>query len=492
MPWKFYQRHTNFEPDPSGDKTYITSITIEENTSLKRSLSNTSLSDESYTLSVQNDGSVLVNIIDPIGGVRALTTLTQLFYVHSVAGAGVYTPFAPVSIADSPSFEHRGLNLDISRNYIAPSDVIRTIDAMSVVKLNRLHLHAADAQSWPLEIPALPSLAAQGSYYNGLIYSVADLQNVQTYGAYRGIEVYVEIDTPGHTDAISWAYPDLITASNELDWSTYSAEPPSGQLELNSSAVTNFVTTLFNDLLPRVKPFDTYFHTGGDEINVNCYLVDPTVGSNVTAVIQPLLQDFVTQAHSIVRANGLSPIVWEELIVDWNLTLPTNDTIVQTWRSSAAIEEITSRGYKTLFGEYNYWYLDCGFGQWLDPIAGDPNTQIVPPYTDYCSPLKNWREIYSYDPLVNITDPAQRSLVIGGEVHMWGEQNDGDSLDNKVWPRAAAAAEVMWSGFVGPAGVNESVTRRLADVRERLVTMGVQPQPVQMTWCLQNLGRCEL
>ena len=153
--------------------------------------------------------------------------------------------------------------------------------------------------------------------------------------------------------------------------------------------------------------------------------------------------------------------------------------------------ELLAAGHKALFGSYDYWYLDCGYGQWVDPNKTNAATPIAPPYTDYCSPLKNWREVYSYNPTENYTD-AQKQLIVGGEVHMFGELTDPVNLDGKVWPRAAAAAEVMWSGPVGPAGVDESVTRRLAEMRERLVLRGVQANMVQMTFCLQNPGDCSL
>jgi len=103
--------------------------------------------------------------------------------------------------------------------------------------------------------------------------------------------------------------------------------------------------------------------------------------------------------------------------------------------------------------------------------------------------MKNWRHIYAYNPLANISSDVQH-LIVGGEVHLWGELNDGTSLDGKLWPRAAAAAEVMWTG--GDLVVEESVTMRLAELRERLVTLGIGSSMVQMTWCLQNLGDCQL
>ena len=66
----------------------------------------------------------------PEGALRAFDTLIQLFYAHSKSHGDIYTTLAPVAIRDAPAFEHRGVMLDISRNWISPQDVIRTIDAM--------------------------------------------------------------------------------------------------------------------------------------------------------------------------------------------------------------------------------------------------------------------------------------------------------------------------------------------------------------------------
>ena len=73
-------------------------------------------------------------------------------------------------------------------------------------------------------------------------------------------------------------------------------------------------------------------------------------------------------------------------------------------------------------------------------------------------------------------------------MHLWGELTDGISLDGTLWPRAAAAAEVMWRG--GGREVGEEVTRRLAEMREGLLGREVRAGMVQMTWCLMNKGGC--
>ncbi|KAK9114431.1 hypothetical protein Syun_021228 [Stephania yunnanensis] len=46
------------------------------------------------------------------------------------------------------------------------------------------------------------------------------------------------------------------------------------------------------------------------------------------------------------------------------------------------------------------------------------------------------------EPLANITNSKQHKLVIGGEVCLWGEHIDGSDIEQTIWPRAAAAADV--------------------------------------------------
>ncbi|MCJ1309351.1 N-acetyl-glucosamine-6-phosphate deacetylase [Agyrium rufum] len=490
VPWKFYPKNAKFEPSASDKKTMVLQLTVAINPSKGQAAA---ASDESYTLKLTASGAATITANSTLGGLRGMQSFVQLFYKHSQS-PDLYTPIAPVSISDYPAYSHRGLNLDISRNYIPTSLVMSVIDSMAFNKLSHLHLHAADAQSWPLQIPALPELANNGAYQADLSWSPSDLSTVQSYGMMRGIEVYIELDTPGHTSAIGLSYPELITAFNEQPWDNYSAEPPSGQLKLNNPAVTTFITKLFNDLLPRTAPYSKLFHTGGDELNANCYGLDPGIKSIDPTIIAPYLQAFLDHEQKLVLAKGLTPVIWESLVLPpWNLTADKS-TIVQSWETQDSFETVVKMNrYPVLFGETDHWYLDCGFGQWLDPAnPASPSDPIAPPYKDYCDPQKSWREVYSYNPVQNLT-AAQKKLVIGGEVHLWGELMGPENAPGRIWPRSSAAAEIMWSGMKGTAGVTEAVTRRLAEMRERLVARGVEGVwLVQMTWCLQNPGDCSL
>lgn len=495
-PWRLHPRNelAKFEPDPQAPKVFISEVTITQTGSEEedKPKSSTSQIDESYSISISPEGVTKISAPTTFGILHALESFSQLFYEHST-DAGIYTNLAPVTIEDSPKFSHRGLNLDVSRNWIPMEVILKTIDAISMNKFNRLHIHMTDSQSWPLEIPSMPDLALKGAYKVGLSYSPSNLTEIQAYGLRRGVEVIIEIDMPGHTTSIGYTYPDLITGFNAKPWPTYCAQPPCGSLKLNSPAVTKFVENLMADVLPRTSPFSRFFHTGGDEVNRQVYFLDETVKSNEASVLKPLLQKFIDHVHSQLRTAGITPITWEEMAVEWDLNLGS-DVIVQSWLSDASVAKITSKGLRVITGNYNSWYLDCGIGQWLNFENGN-SFQGQYPFNDYCSPVKNWRLIYSYDPLAGVPQGEQH-LVIGGEVHLWTEQVDEVNLGNMLWPRASAAGEVLWSGRQDAAGVNRSqiiAAPRLAEWRERMVKRGISARPITMLYCTQlNATECSL
>ena len=130
------------------------------------------------------------------------------------------------------------------------------------------------------------------------------------------------------------------------------------------------------------------------------------------------------------------------------------------------------------------WDLSCGYGNWQDPDLSNPESTIKPPFLDWPSTYNNWRQVYSYDPLAGIPK-EQRHLLLGGEVHLWGQLTDSVTSDAMLWPRAAATAEILWKGT---GKVSEGTTRRLAEMRERLLGRNISAGMVQMEWSLSNQG----
>lgn len=366
VPWKLYARNSFNTSEPSADasKTLVSCLEITQtgtdNSSTWKPLAGEV--DESYSLSLTSDGLAKLEAVSAVGVLRGLETFVQLFHEHSKGG--IFTSLAPVDIQDAPKFPHRGILLDVARTFYPVDTIYRIIDGMSYSKLNRLHLHITDSQAWPLEVPALPELVETGAYAPWAVYSTEDLENIQVYAIQRGVEVIVEIDTPGHIGIVALSHPDLITGWGSAPWPTYCAEPPCGQFRLNESKVDDFLDTLMGDLLPRVSPYSAYFHTGGDEVNMQEYLLDPTVGTNDTAVLGPLLQSFTDKNLARVRDAGLVPFVWEEIVNSYNVSIK-EDVVVQSWLGNGAIKNLTGQGFKVIDSDYNYWVSLGTLTGWL-------------------------------------------------------------------------------------------------------------------------------
>ena len=61
--------------------------------------------------------------------------------------------------------------LDTARHFLPVKDILRTIDAMKLTKLNILHLHLTDSESFPFFSKSYPNITKNGAYSDKEIYS---------------------------------------------------------------------------------------------------------------------------------------------------------------------------------------------------------------------------------------------------------------------------------------------------------------------------------
>ncbi|KAF7316026.1 Beta-hexosaminidase [Mycena indigotica] len=440
--------------------------------------------DEGYTLSVPADGSpAVLKANSTLGLFRGLQTFGQIWFDFS---GTTYTLEAPIQISDKPAYPYRGFMLDTARNFYPVADIKRTLDAMSWVKINTLHWHVVDSQSFPLQIPGFEKLSKNGAYNPSAVYTPKDVKDIVSYAAARGIDVIPEIDTPGHTSVISKSFPEHIACAEAKPWASFANEPPAGQLRLASAATTKFTASLLKaaaGLFP-----GQFFSTGGDEINANCYTQDKQTQSDLSAsgkTFAQALDSFTQASHAALRSAGKSAVVWEvltplhtEMVLDNPVTL-ANDTVVMVWISSEHVQAVAQSGHRLVHAASDYFYLDCGHGGWVGAF---------PTGNSWCDPFKTWQHAYVFDPVANLT-AAQASLVLGGQSLLWSEQSSPANLDATVWPRAASTAELFWSG---PGGDVQKALSRLHEVVYRFRQRGVAANSLQPEWCVLRPGDCDL
>jgi len=113
---------------------------------------------ESYTLDISaKPPSAAITAKTIYGALRALETLSQLvtfnFDTRSYEIRG-----ADWSIKDTPRFPHRGVMIDTSRHFETIRTIKRVVDSLAYSKLNVLHWHVSDSQSFPMEFKTRPKV----------------------------------------------------------------------------------------------------------------------------------------------------------------------------------------------------------------------------------------------------------------------------------------------------------------------------------------------
>ena len=116
------------------------------------------------------------------------------------------------------------------------------------------------------------------------------------------------------------------------------------------------------------------------------------------------------------------------------------------------------------------WYLDR-----VAKICPDQAGGVDPKVPGASYFWQTWDVYHNHDPYANLsaTLMSNRSLMLGGEVNMWGEGIDDTNFDVHVFPSTSAAAEQMWS--MGPM---DGVAARLATHRCNLVQAGIRAAPI--------------
>ena len=452
--------------------------------------------DESYNLTVtQTDKTLLeVTIIaKSYFGVRhALETLSQLIVFDDLRNQ-IQIPNEMV-IVDGPVYPYRGVLLDTSRNFIDKATILRTIDGMSMSKLNTLHWHIIDSQSFPYVSKTWPEFSKFGSYSADKIYNQEDVKEIVEYGLIRGVRVLPEFDAPAHVgEGWQWIGNDTVVCFKAEFWRNYCVEPPCGQLNPINEKVYEILEGIYKDMIRDFQP--DLFHMGGDEVNINCWNSSASIRNWMQTVknwdlsessfymLWDYFQKKAMDKLEIANDGKEIPIIlWTSgLTNEQNMKyLDPKKYIIQVWttKDDLSIGRLLRNNFKLIISNYDALYLDCGFSAWI----GEGN--------NWCSPYKGWQIVYDNSPLKMIKLQHlenKKHLILGGETALWTEQADSATTDTKIWPRSAAFAERLWAE---PNSTWIHAEYRMLRHRERFVKRGISAETLQPEWCLRNQGHC--
>lgn len=274
---------------------------------------------------------------------------------------------------------------------------------------------------------------------------------------------------------------------------------------------------IYSDMVEQFQP--DVFHMGGDEVSLSCWnstanivnwMVSEKNWSRTEEDFVKLWDIFQSKALERVykNTNAKIPIImWTSTLTKKDYVekyLPKETYVIQIWTlgNDQQIQDLLERDYRLILSNYDALYFDCGFAGWVT----DGN--------NWCSPYIGWQKVYDnslasiggkfndnhvlhqvveegdtpFSPLV-LFSGDRKGQFLGAEATLWTEQADGTSVEGRLWPRAAALAETLWSE--PGTGWREAEPRMLVQ-RERLVAQGIAADALEPQWCLQNEENCPL
>lgn len=387
-----------------------------------------------------------------------------------------------LTITDQPRFGYRGLLVDVARFFSPKENLLRIIDCMAMLKLNKLHLHLVDDNGWRIEIKKYPLLTEIGSCrvdrpgktfperrnprqgeptVEKGFYTQNEIREIVRYAQERHIEVIPEIEMPAHSNAALAAYPLL---SCPVVDKFIGVLPGLGgnHADVIFCAGNDSVFTFLQDILDEVLELfpSKYIHLGGDEARKThweeCPLCQTRMKAESLENTEELQGYFMARVARYVQNKGREVIGWDELT---NARIPEGSIILGWQGYGQAALKAAELGHRFIMTPARILYLIRYQGpQWFEPITYFGNNTL--------------KDVYDYEPVQKDWTPQAASLLMGVQACMWTEFcNSPADVDYLLFPRLSALAEVAWTK---PARKNwASYLKAMDHFNEHLAAKGI-------------------
>lgn len=416
-------------------------------------------SEEGYKIRV-TDRNISIEACSATGLFYALQSLNQLCERNSGR-----IPLC--HITDYPRFQYRGLMIDVSRNFRSKEFVKKQIDAMSRLKLNRLHLHLTDCAGWRIQIDRYPRLTEFAAWRKGEtwtqwdgryceqdepqatggFYTKDDLRDIIDYAAERFITVIPEIEMPGHSGEVLAAYPELSCTGMPYVHHEFC---------IGNEATFEFVENVLDEVVD-IFPSE-YINIGGDEASKEVWQMCPRCRKRMKdedlVSVDELQSYMINRVGTYLKSKGRKLIGWDEIAADGI----TADAMVLSWRGLEPGIKAAENGHEVVMAPGRFCYFD-GY-------QDAPFTQ--PRAIGGYLPLSL---AYSFDPAPDTLSISAERNIKGVEATLFTEYIANDShAEYMLYPRVLALAEVAWT----PQSMRqyEDFHRRASVVNEQLKSVG--------------------
>ena len=409
-----------------------------------------------YRITFDSDGTAQVESQDEAGAVYAQATLAKL--PKETKG---------IVIEDWPVLGLRGFMLDVVRDFRTKDEVFKVLDIMASYKLNLLHFHLGDDESWCLEIPKLPELTAFSGHHelpdwdlkeskalkptanghigNTTFYTEEEYKEILQYAAERQIAVVPEFDAPGHSRAAIKAMQayekrtgdDTYRLQDPADTSHYwtAQDFTDNVLDPDLPGVYKFYGVVFDEVIRMHREAGVPLpgiHIGGDEVPDGAW-----AGRDRKKVKDTFTRGMV----QLARERDLKLAGWQEMVE--NIEPETLEALkkqllfVNAWSTLNERADLPARlanaGIPVLLSNVQHAYVDLAY-------SDDPN-DIGLNWGGYVDERKGYAlPVYSYPGL------QKPENIVGAEALLWSENIR--SLDNATYqmlPKALGVWERAWN-----------------------------------------------
>ena len=396
-----------------------------------------------YRITIGEDGNPKVEADDEDGAFYAQVTLDKL-----------PRPLKPMTIEDWPDIPYRGFMLDVVRDFRTLDEVIESIDLMASWKLNTLHFHLADDESWCLEIKDFPELTEYGAHHalpdwnlqetsalkptaNGRIgnvtyYTAEEYKQILHYAWERRIRVIPEFDTPGHSRASIKAMQAYERRTGDTsfrlqdpaDTSHYwSAQDfTDNVLSVYLSGVYKFYSVVFDEVIRLHQEAGVplpAIHIGGDEV--------PN-GAWAGRDRHEMKEIFTNNMLDLAEMRGIRLAGWEDIAR--NLEPETEERLkrslyfLNVWNTNGV------EGFPVVLSPAAYTYLDLAYSDAPDEIG------------------LSWAGYVDERKTFALQPKDYTGNIIGVQAQLWSSQlRSFDDVTYQMLPKALGVVERAWNAY---------------------------------------------